>query len=100
MEGNETEIETARREIFEETGLFPAFMEGFRETDAYDLSEKPGTRKQVVYFLAEHRNEALIPQQGEIKKIVLLPYDQAIQCFKYEGSRRVLTAAFHFLTGR
>lgn len=100
MEESETEMETARREIFEETGLHPAFIEGFRETDAYDLREKPGTRKQVVYFLAECGNEPLIPQQGEIRKIELLPYDQAMQCFEYEGSRRVLTAAYHFLTAR
>ena len=100
MEGCETELETARREIYEETGLKPAFVNGFRETDAYDLKEKPGTRKQVVYFLAECGNEPLIPRQSEIRKIVLLPYDQAMQCFEYEGSRRVLTAAYHFLTGR
>ena len=97
MEGCETEIETARREIFEETGLKPVFVNGFREIDAYDLREKPGTKKQVVYFLAECGNEPMIPQQGEIRKIMLLPYDQAIQCFAYEGSRRVLTAAYHFL---
>ena len=98
MEGSETEIETARREIFEETGLRPAFRDGFRETDAYDLREKPGTRKQVVYFLAECGNEPMVPQQGEIRKIVLLPYAQAIQCFEHDGTRRVLTSAYHFLT--
>lgn len=100
MEGAETEMETARREIFEETGLKPVFVNGFREIDAYDLREKPGTRKQVVYFLAECGNEPPIPQQGEIRKIVLLPYDQAMQCFAWEGTRRVLKAAYHFLTDR
>ncbi len=97
MEGSETEIETARREIFEETGGRPAFLDGFREMDEYDLKEKPGTRKQVVYFLAECGNEPLVPQQGEIREIVLLPYDQAIQCFEYEGTRRVLASAYRFL---
>jgi len=98
MEAGETEIETARREIFEETGLRPVFLDGFRETDEYDLREKPGTRKQVVYFLAECGNEPLVPLQGEIQKILLLPYEQAVQCFRYEGSRRILTSAYHFLT--
>ncbi len=97
MESGETEIETARREIFEETGVRPAFLDGFREMDEYDLKEKPGTRKQVVYFLAECGNELLVPQQGEIRKIVLLPYTQAMQCFEYEGTRRVLTSAYRFL---
>lgn len=99
MEDGETEMETARREIFEETGLRPAFLDGFRETDEYDLSEKPGTRKRVVYFLAECAGEALTPQQGEIRKIVMLPYDEAMRCFDYEGTRRVLAAAHRFLTG-
>ena len=31
MEGDETEMETARREVFEETGLHPDFLPGFRE---------------------------------------------------------------------
>ena len=79
MEGSETEIETARREIFE---------------------EKPGTRKQVVYFLAECGNEPMVAQKGEIRKTVLLPYDRAIERFEWEGTRRVLTSAYHFLTGR
>lgn len=96
-EGNETEKETARREIFEETGLRPAFRPGFRETDAYDLREAPGTRKQVVYFLAECGDENGSPRPGEIRKIELLPYDQAMQRFPYEGARRVLTAAYQFL---
>lgn len=100
MEGCETEIECAQREIFEETGLEPVFVKGFRESDAYELREKPGTRKQVVYFLAECSREPLIPRQGEIRKIVLLPYAQAMQCFEWEGTRRVLAAAYHFLTAR
>ena len=73
MEGEETEIETARREVFEETGLRPTFIDGFRETDEYDLGEKPGTRKRVTYFLAEFGDEELVPREGEIKKIMLCP---------------------------
>ena len=53
MESNETEMETARREILEETGLNPDFLPGFKAEDEYDLAEKPGTRKRVTYFLAE-----------------------------------------------
>ena len=98
VEGNETEEETARREIFEETGLHPDFMPGFREEDEYDLSEKPGTRKRVTYFLAEYKGQTLIPQPGEIRRIQLLPYDQALRCFEHDGSRSVMTKALAFLT--
>ena len=57
MESNETEIETARREILEETGLNPDFLPGFKAEDEYNLAEKPGTRKRVTYFLAEYKNQ-------------------------------------------
>ena len=100
MEGDETEAETARREVFEETGLRPVFLDGFRKTDAYDLREKSGMRKQVVYFLAEFGDEPLLPREGEIRQILLLPYDQAMQCFVHEGTRCVLQAAHEFIMRR
>ena len=98
MENNETEPETARREVYEETGLNPVFLPGFREEDEYDLAEKPGTRKRVTYFLAEYQDEPLVPREGEICGIQLLPYDQALLCFEHEGTRAVLTKALAFLT--
>ena len=98
MEKGETEMETARREVFEETGLNPDFLPGFREEDEYDLAEKPGTRKRVTYFLAECRDQPLVPRPGEIRNIQLLPYDQALLCFEHEGTRSVLARAQAFLT--
>ncbi len=100
VEQGETEMQTAAREIREETGLQPVFLDGFRETDAYDLSEKPGTRKQVVYFLAEFRQETPVPPPREILEIRLLPCVEAMKCFPHAGSRRVLAAADRFLTNR
>ena len=98
MESGETEIETARREILEETGLRPGFVDGFRLQDEYHLSEKPGTMKRVTYFLAEFRDEPLIPRQGEIRKILLIPYEQAVTLFEHENTRRIFASAHEFLT--
>ena len=50
VEGDETERETAIREIREETGLAVGFVDGFREVITY--SPKPGVTKDVVFFLA------------------------------------------------
>ena len=97
VEAGETEMQTAVREVFEETRLRPAFLDGFRETDEYDLREKPGTRKQVVYFLAEFREEPQVSRPDEIVGILLLSFDEAMRCFKYAGSRRVLAAAERWL---
>ena len=97
MEGSETEIETARREVFEEIGIRPVFLDGFCEADEYDLAEKPGTRKRVTYFLAEFGSEPLLLREGEIRGIQLLCFDEALKCFEYEGTRKVLTAAYRFV---
>ena len=40
VEGNETEAETAKREIYEEVGINASFIEEFRECDAYRLFSK------------------------------------------------------------
>lgn len=98
MEGDETEMETARREIWEETGLRPAFLDGFYRQVEYPLAEKPGTWKRVTYFLAEFHDEPLVPREGEIRGIQLLPCEQAIPLFEHENSRRLLTDAYEFLT--
>ena len=97
MEGSETEKETARREIWEETGLIPAFIPGFRETEDYDVVKKTDTRKHVTYFLAEFRNEPLSPRPGEIKSLRLLPFEEALLSLERESARRILAAARDFL---
>ena len=98
MEGDETEMETARREVWEEIGLHPEFLDGFYQQDEYPLAEKPGTWKRVTYFLVEFENEALTAREGEIRRIQLLPYEQALPLFEHEKTRQILTAAQDFLT--
>ena len=98
MEGDETEMETAHREVYEEIGLNLDFIDGFYQQDEYALAEKPGTWKRVTYFLAEFGNEPLTPREGEIKNIQLLPYEHALPLFEHEKTRQILTAAYDFLT--
>lgn len=98
MVGAETEHETARREIFEETGLQPEFLNGFCQQEDYELSEKPGTRKRVTYFLAEFQGTSLTAQEGEIRQCLLVPYEDALTLIPHENTRRILRAAYTFLT--
>ena len=100
MEGEETELETARREVKEEIGLEPDFLPGFREEDEYDLAEKPGTRKRVTYFLAEYHGEPLVARPGEIRGVRLLPYEEALACFEHGSTRAILARALVFLSDR
>lgn len=98
MEGDETETETARREVFEEIGLHPVFLDGFRLQDEYALAEKPGTWKRVTYFLSEFTTETLVPREGEIRGIQLLPFEEAIHLFEHEGTRQLFTKAHAYLS--
>ena len=56
VEKNETEHQTAEREILEETGLSVKFINGFRESIEYSPYE--GCIKTVIFFLAGrlHKN--------------------------------------------
>jgi len=97
VEGNETEKETATREIFEETGLSPDFIEGFRVEQQYPLPRKKGVIKKVVYFLAEFEEQKIIPQEKEIKSARLLSYDEAITILQFQNAKHLLTLADEFI---
>ena len=97
VEKNETEGETALREIYEEVGLRPTLIKGFKVIDEYPLPHKQNVIKQVVYFLAEYSSQAIIIQEEELLGAMLLPYEEAIKILDYESSRKVLAQADHFL---
>ena len=97
MEPGETEQQTALREIREEVGLGCTLLHDFRRQEQYPLPKKPGTVKQVVYFLAEYEAQILCPQPEEIAEASLLPYEQAIKTLSFPEARRILTEADRFL---
>jgi ADP-ribose pyrophosphatase YjhB (NUDIX family) len=97
MEEGETDLETALREVREETGLTPRILPGFRTVELYPLRERPNTVKQVIYYLAEYENQTPRPRPGEIRSVALLSYDEAMRTFEFENTRRVLTEAYAFL---
>ncbi len=95
VEGDETEQETARREILEETGLEVTFLDGFRETICY--SPYPGCSKDVVFFLAQTASRDTVAQLSEVSSIRFLPLEEALESLTYEDDRRILRAADRFL---
>ena len=97
MEPGETETQTALREIWEEVGLSCTLLEGFRQQDQFPLPKKPGTMKQVVYFLAEYADQAIRIQPEEISAVYLLPLEEALKKLPFPEARRVLVDADAFL---
>lgn len=96
VEGNETEEQTALREIAEETGLAARLDTGFRRTTAY--SPAPDVWKEVVYFVADITAGHQQRQLEEVEEIAWLPLDQALTALTYEADRQLLAAADSYLT--
>ena len=91
VEGDETELETARREIKEETGLDVILDQTFRETVSY--SPKRDTQKVVVYFLALARNYDFVPQEEEIAEIRWVDIIRATHMLTYENDKNIVIKA-------
>lgn len=97
MEVDETEEETALREIREEVGLTPAILPGFRVTDEHPIPGKPGVMKRIVYFLAEYHDQEPSYQREELLGVFLMDYETAMAAFQFESSRSILREAREFL---
>ena len=98
VEGDETEIQTALREIWEETGLRPRLIDGFRKVSEHPLPNKPGVIKQIVYFAAEYKDQPIKLLESELLSVGLYTFEQAMSMFEYETSKEVLLAANEFIT--
>ncbi len=89
MEGNETESETALREIREETGLTVTLDTGFRAVVTY--SPKPGVMKDVIYFAAEYIGGEAHRQVEEVTELCWVPAEDAAAHITFENDNDVLT---------
>lgn len=88
VEGNETEEETARREIREETGIKASLDQKFRRVVTY--SPKPQVMKDVIYFAATPDGGALKRQESEVEEARWVTLGEALELVTFETDRDVL----------
>ena len=91
VEEGETEVETAKREIMEETSIDVIIDPTFRETVTY--SPRRDTMKVVVYFLAKAKNVDYVPQADEISEIKWVDIVDATNILSYENDKNIVTKA-------
>lgn len=98
MENEEQEIETAKREIKEETGLKDIeFVKGFKEGIKYFFRfEGKNISKTVAYFLTEAKNGEVRISQEHIG-FEWLSYPEALERLTFKNSREILEKANNFL---
>lgn len=104
IEKNETELEAAKREIFEETGIKNLkFIDGFKFTDSYltkgVLPETKGETiiKNVIYYLCYSGSDFINPNNNEINNCKWFNFDAAIKALKFENQHKLLKQTLNLL---
>lgn len=97
VEKGETEAETAKREVWEETGVRVEINTGFRESIEYRSPVKSRGKKTVVFFLAQYDNDQEPHPSHEIKSLTVKPYSEALELLRHKALRRVLFEANKYI---
>lgn len=87
VEGNETEKETAIREIKEELNIEVEINESKRYVTEYE--KEKGTLKQVVLFIAKRSGGEIKIQESEIMNVKWLPFQEALETITYESVKKL-----------
>lgn len=88
VEEGETEVETAIREIKEETNVDVEINEKFRYVEKY--FPKEDVEKDVVFFVAQKIGGENIAQEEEVQNIVWVSCEEAMELLTFESSKNVL----------
>jgi len=98
IEKGENELETAKREVEEETGLSDIeFVNGFKEQIQYSYQLGGQLRsKMVTFFLAESRNKN-VKISPEHVGYIWSPYKQALAKLTFDDQKEILIKAHNFL---
>ena len=87
VEGDETEEETALREVKEETNLDVKIL-GNKKYKIEYVTDK-GNPKEVIFFLASPLNKDIKKQDAEIKNIKWLRFEDALKTITYDNTREL-----------
>lgn len=92
VEEGETEVQTAIREIKEETNYDVEINEDYRYVETY--SPKEGIEKDVVFFVAKKVAGDMRPQEEEVQNILWLTYEETLERLTYDNSKEILKRAW------
>ncbi len=96
VEDGETEMETAIREVKEETGVTTQLLPDFREVTTYNPT--PNITKDVVFFAGKSLNTDLALQVEEIKQAEFLSVNEAFKRLTFYSDRKILKKALTLIS--
>ena len=88
MESGETEVQTAIREVKEETNIDVIPDENKRYVEEYMMEN--GNKKQVVYFVAKKTSADVKAQESEIADIKWLNFKDAYETISYDNMKELI----------
>jgi 8-oxo-dGTP diphosphatase len=92
LDGDETEVEAAIREVREETGVDAEPIEKLGEIRyTYERRGRP-IDKRVAFYLLEYRSGEL-RHDHEIEQVQWMPLEEAARSLTYEGEREMVARA-------
>lgn len=99
MEENETEQQTALREIKEETNIDVKLDTNFRKSITYFLESK-GVMKEAVYFVATPISFDLKNQEGEIDECCWEDYETIKEKIEYKDIIQIFEEAVKYIKSK
>lgn len=96
VENQESEEETALREIKEETNLTVVIDTHFREVITY--FPFAGVCKDVVFFVAKYIRGEIKEQESEVEKAMWLNANDALNILTHKSDQEVVKKAIYYIT--
>ncbi len=88
-EGQETDMETAIREIQEETGVInPVFIPNLKRTIRYKMTNN--AEKEVTFFAAKYENQELNTKDNTILSVKKYDLSTALSLLKFSELKNIL----------
>lgn len=98
VEAGETDMDTAVREVLEETGLHIRLLDGFCEKSTYTIQGR--IDKTVLIFLATTTDTRTVIQESEIEDYLWLDYNRCLSTLNYENDKAILKKAQAYLAAQ
>ena len=94
-EDQETDIQTAIREVTEETGINIEILDGFKKSIKY--IPFPEVLKKVIFFIGITKEEKVLIDKGEIEDYMWCSYEEALKMITYKPQRDVMESSLQFI---